>query len=180
MDDTALERDLEVLLRVDPAPEFRARLRQRIHAEAAVCGQHAVPWFAWAAGCTALGVAVLISAVTLRESVQPPPVLLNARPIEAVGYLRSTPIASNVRWRAPHEQRRAAQVRPAAWPPVIIDPSEVAAWHRLLRDLGSHEASIPVVHAAAESTQPLPDEYVIPPVTIEPLNPEFAAEGVRP
>jgi hypothetical protein len=183
MTDTAIDREIQAALTVDPSPEFLARVRTRIATEPA----QATPWLSWkfvAAGAFAAAIATAV--VVSRPEGTPTPV----RQASGAEDVRLPPPA------AIEQPRRAetAKARTRAWragapearrrpePEILLDPAETRALRRLIA--GTRDGSLDL-SASLQATTPtamdLPpiDAIVIAPLTIDPLTPS-GEEGVRP
>ena len=200
MTDTAIDREVQAALAVDPSPEFLARVRTRIATEPAGDAS----WLSWkvvAAG--ALAVAILMAVVVSRPEGTPTAVSQASRaedvrlpPSAAVEPPRraETPEARTRAWRAdqpPPRLRRSAEASAKAEAPearrrpepeILLDPAETRALRRLIA--GTRDGSLDLsaaLRAATPTAMDLPpiDAIVIAPLTIDPLTPS-GEEGVRP
>ena len=183
MDDQTLEREIEVMLAVDPSGDFRARLRQRVAEEPPLRARRPV-WRSLSFAVPAAALVVVALVVTLRvDRTHEPAALLPARPIAAGDYgVPAVSAAAPTTSRStPGRKATVPKTNDGLRTDVILDASEVAAWHRLLRDTGSGRVEIATsAHAADESLQPLPEGFVVPPVIIEPLTADAGEQGVHP
>jgi len=174
--DTAIDREIQAELAVDPSPQFIARVRTRIAAEPA----GAAPWLSWklvAAG--ALAAASVTAVVFSRPEDKPAPVT-QARRAEDI---RLAPPA------AIEQPGHAAVPIPAvsgpsrsSEPEILLDPAEMRALRRLIA--GTRDGSLdlsPALRAATPTAMDLApaDAIMIAPLTIDPLTPS-GEEGVRP
>ena len=183
MTDTAIDREVQAALAVDPSPEFLARVRTRIATEPAGDAS----WLSWkvvAAG--ALAVAILMAVVVSRPEGTPTAVSQASRaedvrlaPPAAVEPPRraETPEARTRAWRA-----EAPEARRRPEPEILLDPAETRALRRLIA--GTRDGSLDLsasLRAATPTAMDLPpiDAIVIAPLTIDPLTPS-GEEGVRP
>jgi hypothetical protein len=190
MDDSMLEREIEGLLSVDAAPDFRARVRQRLAQEPPLRASRP-PWdLVWhlmpAAGACAAIAAVIVLRV---GSPSPQAPGLEARPIGQFIYGTLAPsvaapsVARIVVRAAAAAPRRAGAVVPLLQMEMVIHAPEAAAWRRLLGTIhsGAIDLSSSLTRAADHSTSlPASDEFVLPRIVIEPLAPELSEQGVRP
>jgi hypothetical protein len=181
MDEQTLEREIEALLAVEPAPDFRARVRQRIAEQPPLEAAPFAGRLAWLAMAAATAVAVIIAASVGRRDVPHVPELLAARPIEGVAFTADASISPRDLSRVPVQLDMPGMRigRVAAPAPIIIDRSEVAAWQRLLRDINAGRVALEVAEATPQAPAAQNDEFVVPPVRIEPLISGFFEEGVH-
>ena len=208
MNDTALEREIERALAVDPSPEFLVRVRARIADEPAPASRG----FGWlfAGVATVAAAAALVLAVRMVSPARPPAAapLLASRsigsavvvpavgPAKAGHYVpkgvgrddQSQYVVSGFS-RTQHEssgfsrtQRESPGVsRTAATrsSAPLFDARETTALQRLIADV--RDARVDLAPLAREGPMPLPalDPLVISPIVIEPLVPG-GVEGERP
>ena len=179
MDDSMLEREIEDLLAVDPAPEFRAHLRRRIAQEPPLLAGWPASRALWALGAGALAAAAAAVIVVRLDSPSPQAPMLEARSLGQSVYATTAPSVaarSVVRATVPPVSRRSSVV-PAMT--MIIHAPEAAAWRQLLADVGSGEVDLPrLTRSVEESTAPPAVEFMLAPIVIEPLTPE--SQGVHP
>ena len=181
MDDGTLEREIEALLAIDPAPDFRARLRGRLDQERAPVGRSA--WFppSWKVATGALALAAIVMLAVLRVGPSRPQApALRAR---SVGVSTHTAMPGDVKsYRFAAANRGNAPVRIAmrrGEPDIVIDAVEAAAWRRLLN--GISEGRVEIARVAGPAPPPeLHEEFALPPVRIEPLIAPSSDEGVHP
>ena len=196
MTDTAIDREIQAALVVDPSPEFLARVRTRIATEPA----RATLWLSWNfVAAVALATAIVAAAVVSRPDRKAMPVAQAPRAedirlppptaIEQPGHapapipVASGPSTSSGPSRAPSRngmRRKAARVR--AEPELLLDPAETRALRRLIA--GTREGTLdlsPSLQATTPTGMDLPpiDAIAIAPLTIDPLTPS-GEEGVRP
>jgi hypothetical protein len=186
MDDSTLEREIEGLLSVDAAPDFRARLRQRLAQEPPLRASRPLWHLMPAVAASALIAAATVLVMVLRGGTPAPQTpVLETRPIGRFVYGTPVPsvaapsVAPIVVRAAASTPRRgsAAVVRPQM--EVVIHAPEVAAWRRLLADVHSGDVALPRLTAAVEtSTTEAATEFMLAPIVIEPLTPEL--QGVHP
>jgi hypothetical protein len=178
--DRTADRDIQMLLAVDPSPDFVARVRTRIAANP----EPSAWWMSWrfAAACAAAAVVAIAIALS------------RPRPVDSVLDLAATALPNTSTTMAALKGRpevgrpfkgrplTAGQAFPppldAAVPEVLIDPREAAALRRLI--LGARDGRIdlePALRASTPTAMELPpiDAIAIAPLTIEPL----VEEGVR-
>lgn len=181
MDDSMLECEIEGLLAVDPAPDFRARVRQRIAQEPSLDAGRTAWRLLWALGSGGvLAAAAVAVAILLRVDAPPPtPRQLEAHAIDRPLYMALAPSAAAsavLRLPASSLRRRTAAV---ADMPVIIHAPEAAAWRQLFADVESGDVELPrLTRVADESTAPPDAEFMLDPIVIDPLTPE--SQGVHP
>ena len=190
MTDTAIDREIQAALSVEPSPEFVARVRTRIATEP----EAAAPWLSWKLVATGAVAALIVIAFVMRLGEQS----FNARPelsasplilssSKDVPLARDRPVVSLILSPSKDEQSApaASRARVAAAAPrepeVLIDPAETRALRRLIA--GTRDGSLDL-SAALRATTPtamdLPpiDALAIAPLTIDPLTPS-GEEGVR-
>jgi hypothetical protein len=189
------DREIQDALKVDPSPEFLARVRTRIANEPAPS-----PWrWSWnlvTAG--ALAAAAVIAVVIARPAAPRPERVQAARPAETRPEARAPERqpAPPSHLAKPGAERSAAGFAhhraplvsgfsrtAAAGPEILIDPRQARALRQLIAgvrdgrvDLSAAQKS---VTSAPMELAPVTD-IVIAPITIEPLAPLSGAEGVRP
>ncbi|MGH9349104.1 MAG: hypothetical protein ACRD26_17755 [Vicinamibacterales bacterium] len=188
MDDARLDREIEALVSIDPSPDFRARVRERLANEPpirALAGAWRLPWAVAAGG--ALVVGALLVAIVFRTTPEPRAATeLAARSIDEAGYdATARPVASE--GASGRISRGGARRRPAAAPieqtiEVIVYPPEAAAWRRLMARVGSGDVDLSRLARAGTEQTPLmlPEELALPLIVIEPLTPGFGEQGVHP
>ena len=192
MTDTAIDREIQAALTVDPSPQFVARVRARIASEPA----RAASWLSWklvASG--AMAALIVIAFVLMRPGEQ----TFNARPEPVEGRARgtlqsrprsaTTTAATTQPRRAETPKARtltrragAPQARRRPEPELLLDPAETRALRRLIA--GTRDGSLdlsPALRATTPTAMDLApiDAIVIAPLTIDPLTPS-GEEGVRP
>ena len=190
MTDTAIDREIQAALSVEPSREFLARVRTRIATEP----EAAAPWLSWKLVATGAVAALIVIAFVMRLGEQS----FNARPelsasplilssSKDVPLARDRPVVSLILSPSKDEQSApaASRARVAAAAPrepeVLIDPAETRALRRLIA--GTRDGSLDL-SAALRATTPtamdLPpiDALAIAPLTIDPLTPS-GEEGYR-
>jgi hypothetical protein len=183
MDDSMLEREIEGLLAVDPASDFRARLRQRIAQESPLDVRRPLwqPLWMFAATGAMLATAVVIVMV-LR--VDPAPKTTRDLEAHAIDQLVNVSVAPSVVAPGIARPIRSRRTRTLAAPQMsmIVHAPEAAAWRRLLTAIHSGAIDLsPVARATDESPSfPESEEFVLPRIVIEPLAPALPEQGVRP
>lgn len=180
MTDRDLDRQLANALDVTPSAEFLARLRSRISEEPPAAG--ALPSLSrprWATAAGLLAAAGLLLAVVLRvqsPSVPPEQPVQAARDIQLSRSEPTLPVSAVPTGEAPdrhleHRPTMSAVRRPD--PEVLVSPGEMAGV-RLLLAATQDDRLIAALGATRTSTFadtiPVPDDIVLAPVTIEPLN----------
>lgn len=180
MDDNELDREIEALLAVEPSPEFRAKVRQRVANEPARPVWR-VQWTFAAAGVLA---AIIVTFVMVRPGAPPAAPNLAARHVEVLLDRAPVAAANAPRGRAasdPLAVRPDASDRAAAGPLVIVYAPEAAAWRRLLAGVSAGRIDAGRL-ARVEPAMPADtsEEFVLPPVVIEPLTPAMPDQGVHP
>ncbi len=163
---TDLERDLAVLLRVEPSPEFAAGVRQRIAGRPKAAGR-AVWAFAAAAALTLLAAGWALRSEHVDPSL---PLLMSSRAAEPSPTAResarpgSGAASPAVRTRPP----RAAQVRRDVEPEIVIDPAFGSAVRRLLRS-AQRQPRIAAALEADAGADGLPPYLSVVPVPVDEL-----------
>ena len=197
MTDTAIDREIQAALAVDPSPEFLARVRTRIASEPVVSGF----WSRRRWGIVLVGAAVMIAfAVVMSRPRSVAPVGSSAKEDIALESAVA-PVGSDFpppRRLFSAELRRGRAVARSAKagsltvpvvsglsqpePEILLDPAETRALRRLIA--GTRDGSLDL-SASLQATTPtamdLPpiDAIVIAPLTIDPLTPS-GEQGVRP
>jgi hypothetical protein len=179
MTDDQLDRELEAALRIEPSPEFMARVRDRVAAQ-----PRRSPFMRWAfEPVFALGVAAVVLAIVVPQVVrQPENARLKPGPANAAGSVRlqanrppdnarltpgpTTTPAAIARLKpgpTPHPAA-TARLKPGTTATVIVSPDEQQALQSLLR--AAYQGRLPTVAIAdPASEQPLQ----VPDINISPL-----------
>ena len=208
MNDTALEREIERALAVDPSPEFLVRVRARIADEPAPASRG----FGWlfAGVATVAAAAALVLAMRMVSPARPPAAapLLASRSIgsavvvPAVGPAKAghyvpkgvgrddqsqyvvsgfsrTQRESSGFSRTQRESPGVSRTAATRSSAPLFDARETTALQRLIADV--RDARVDLAPLAREGPMPLPalDPLVISPIVIEPLVPG-GVEGERP
>jgi hypothetical protein len=199
------DQEIRDALRVDPSPEFLARVRTRIANEPA---PSAWRWSWTVAAVGALAAMVLIAVVMLRPKQEKPsaPDVVQAFPPSRTtesdkapagpsASAHATPVVSGFppalqsssaelrRGQAEAQSAKAGSRTMSQGAEILLDPAETQALRRLIA--GVRDGRVDLT-AAQHSTPPLPMELaphadiVIDPITIEPIAPPSGAEGARP
>jgi hypothetical protein len=169
--DSALERDLEAMLAVEPSPEFLARVRTRVAAEPATSAWRFQWTFAAVVAASVLIVAVgvwrsLSPAGSFEQSAQAPVVAEQATP--AVRAIE--PDAAPTRAIRPRVARVIARPerRDVQLPAVIVAENETRAFAMLMTNIrrARYELSLPTV---SERKDPLAVDEMpkLAPVTVD-------------
>jgi hypothetical protein len=193
LSDTALEKELEAALGVDPSPEFLPRVRARIASERV--GETWVPFWPWRWAGAAAAVA-LVAVAGLWMLREPVPAPLETRVADAPKVQVSQPGAEAVSQPAPEAGSTAFGVTPAAEadrsspveapraarssrPPgimeaeVLISEDEAAALKQLFAAIGERRletSALPDLASALQPPEPIED-IVLEPISISPLAP---------
>jgi hypothetical protein len=180
-----IDQEIQDALKVDPSPEFLARVRTRIANEPA---PSAWRW-SWtvAAGAVAASVVVAIVLSPVREKSIVAPVTQTAAAGPKAPALQPAaeelaPVAQSAE-RRPAPRMVIATALAVQQPEILLDPAETRALQRFIA--GARNGRVDLA-AVQQSTSPAPMELepvadiVIAPITIEPLAPLAGAEGVRP
>jgi hypothetical protein len=202
------DQEIRDALRVDPSPEFLARVRTRVASEPA---PSAWRWSWTAAAVGALAAMVLIAVVMSRPKQERPsapdvvqaltpsratesdkvpagpegPALQQTEPTRSAPVRRPGPFGPGRSIAAQVASARTPTPEPAsaALPEILLDPAETHALRQLIA--GVRDGRIDLT-AAQKSSSPAPldlepvTDIVIAPITIEPIAPLSGAEGVRP
>jgi hypothetical protein len=187
------DQEIRDALRVDPSPEFPARVRTRIASEPA---PSAWRWSWTIAAAGALAAMALVAVVMSRPRHENPsapgvahavtpaaapdrPTPQQTEPARSVAARRPDPSAS-ARPGAPRASKGRTVTREAE---VLLDPAETRALRSLIA--GVREGRVDLA-AAQRSVALAPMELApitaidIAPLGIEPIAPPSGAEGVRP
>jgi len=183
VDDTALHREVESLLSVEPSPAFNARIRARVASET-VSGTEGGWWgrAAWPAALTvAAGVVLIVSALWLgreprdQQAQVGPPVQRSIRPPVAGGgkpLVSPAGAADDRRTRAHMSVKPPIQVVETRRPPsdpfsdVLVSASEVRAVRQVAALLSPEDLSkAPPPVSAPDGI----NELVIAPITVAPI-----------
>ena len=180
MNDSALEREIEAALTVDPSPEFVTRVRMRV-AETPATAVWQWRWEFAVAGLVAIVVPVWIANIPTARSVVP--IAASSLTESFIGPSTSGDSGqiSEVVSDAPRERTvRAVAAMVPPFPDVIISPDEVRAFHALIKQVQAGRlAPVRLGDFVPEATTVLGD-IAIEPVTIEPLPLLALLEGARP
>jgi hypothetical protein len=177
------DQEIREALKVDPSPEFLARVRTRIASEPA---PSAWRWSWGVAGVCATGAMVLIAVVLSRPTQERPSAPDVAQAFPPLRATESGALRRFGRGGAAAARANARLKPPAtmtATPAILIDPAETLALRQLIAGVRNGWVDL---SAAQRSTTPTPmdlepvADIVIAPITIDPIAPLSGAEGVRP
>lgn len=170
-------------LKVEPSPEFLARVRTRIANERAPSAWRR-SWTVAAAG--AMAAAIVIAVVVSRPV---PPIDRQPGPLTPGSIASSTPapastsVAQAFRPAIAGRSAKAFARRASAEPEILIDPAETRALRGLMTGVRDGRVNLEAVQNSV-APQPMTLEpvgdIVIAPLTIEPIAPRSGAEGERP
>ena len=190
------DQEIRDALRVDPSPEFLARVRTRIAGEPA---PSAWRWSWTVAAVGALAAMVLIAVVMSRPRHENPSAPEVAHAFEPAGIpagpegpaLQQTEPAGSRAVRRPGPSA-AAHATPVVsgftrtmsrGAEVLLDPAETQALRRLIAGVRDGHVDLSMMQTSttpvAMELEPVAD-IVIAPITIDPIAPLSGAEGVRP
>jgi hypothetical protein len=205
--ESAIDRELQAMLDVDPSPEFVARVRARVADEP----QRSTWWLSWKlATAVAISAVVVLAIVGSRsrerstgtatvvarsgapavpqgpsrvEDIAPPLARESGEPRRSAPtrVTRVTREAPNV-VRAIRPAQAAGKPSPPGEPEILIDARESSALRALI--LGARDGRVdlePVLHASTPSVMDLPPVAAIdiPLIVIDPIAPGTGEEGVR-
>jgi hypothetical protein len=171
VDSEAVAKSLRAALRVEPSPEFLARVRRRIAEEPAPSG-----WtLRWIAGLAAAAALILVTTIVASRMTRPQPPTVAAtspRPVTAAPVV-AKPVESSP--TPPLEAARppavAPHVRSAAARPPVPDTTEDEALRDFVNavDRGAITLAVsPVARSEEERTMTIPD-LAISPISISAL-----------
>jgi hypothetical protein len=195
--DSALDREIERALAVEPSPEFVARVRTSIAIEPST---HPVWRLSWTFAGAGAAVAAIVFALVVswpERTVAPAPRLVQVAPPAPVAPQPSA-VSDPSTVRSPEAVARRAH-KPVALqqdaspstkafafqtsePEILIDSREAAALQRLISGVRDGRVDLsPVLHATTPTAMELPPitDLIIAPLSIEPLAPVEGVEGVR-
>ena len=184
--ESAIDREIEIALAVDPSPEFVARVRARV-ASGPAPSRWGLPSMFAAAGVVAM--IVLIAVAVFRSDQQRNPASVTASVVASVPTADITlaPLAPAVAQpaiaSAPSRRRSTSAasgagrpVRSAIDAEVLISADEARALRRLFAGVREGRIDLSIVPEAPTATAALGllSEIAIPPITLEPVT---AREG---
>ncbi len=196
-----IDQDIRDALKVEPSPEFVARVRTRIANEPAPSGWRWSWTFAVAGGlAAAIAIAVVVSRPPATIAVAPaaqssgvPPVARPFPPANDDAGLKPRATANPARTTAvvsgllvppkPRSGEGESRTTSPAQPEILFDSRETIALRRLIASV--REGRVDLAAAQPSGLQapmeldPVTD-IVITPITVEPIAPLSGAEGVRP
>ena len=182
-----IDEEIRDALKIEPSPDFLARVRTRIASEPA---PSAWRWSWTVAAAGAMAIAVVIAAVVTRPGPQRAtgPDVVASRPALAPAFgpvepakEPGRPAETIVRHRASAASRVARTVM--SDPQILIDPRETRALRQLITGVRDGRIDLTAAqHSTTPPTMELPPltDIVIDPITIDPIAPQPGAEGVRP
>ena len=180
MADDDLARELEALLAVEPAPDFRSRILLRVAADRVRHRNHLAVAIA-----ASLLVAVSAASWAVRQrepmTTAAPQLLASHRVAIATAHAPLHPVRSSP---PPREARivRPPVVPALAWSraDVLVDAREAAAWRRMLAGVRSGDVDLSRVARSRPWLAPADDEeFLLPMVIIEPLPEHSREQGVH-
>jgi hypothetical protein len=179
MADDDLARELEALLAVEPAPDFRGRVRERI-ANDRVRRQRRVALAIAASALLAVGTSSWV--LRQREAMTTPEPMLSSRhivpsvleaPRQPVRSLPSQPVVRVAR----HPGLPAHVLSPLD---VVVDAREAVAWRRMLAGVRTGDVDLSRLARSTPWASPAEnDEFLLPLVIIEPLPADPREQGVH-
>jgi hypothetical protein len=178
--ESAIDREIEAALAIDPSPEFLARVRTRLSSEPAPSGWR-LPWVFAAAG------AIVIAVILAMPGTNRSPRQNDVANTQNSGTARATPpiatrdsaqdiVVTQDFSPAPRKLSRPSMA--VKEPEVLIAADEARAWRRLFELVGQGRIDLSLVPEGPSATaalQPLGD-LTIPPIVFEPTT---AGEGER-
>ena len=164
--DTALDREIEAILSVEPSPEFVSRVRTRI-TDTPVSGW-TMGWTSLAAGSVVVAVVVAVAVSGARNNVQPEALAPIARTSTQVDTLSDDVPAPPRVMSAKSPGRHTPRVSKAAFPEpeLLINPEDAAA----IRQFLAHPQPEPVELSLIKiEPKPLPEFTFTPLPIFEPM-----------
>jgi hypothetical protein len=164
--DSPLERELQALVAVEPAPDFLARTRTRISQQRTKSRLS----YAWIAGCVAA--AAVVFGVFLAKPTQlvEAPILHSGRNIE-LPALSSNPATGastpEVQKRSPGKPARARS-SPAPATAVLVSAEDALALEELLQSVSERRFEVVVAAPVTRETD-MATNISIPPILFEPV-----------
>ena len=195
----ALDREIDRALRIDPSPEFLARVRMRIASEPAPPADRRLWWLIACPVAAALCLEIVIAPPPVWRSriVTTPPLMTRAvapgfvpMPPDVTHAVRVGPFSTrSSAARAPQspiaqdDRREATGVAARGEPEVLVSEAEARALRALIRDV--REARIDLTQALRSSPPSVLElAPIVPievaPIEITPLTPNDGDKGVRP
>jgi hypothetical protein len=189
-----IDDEIKHALRVDPAPEFVARVRTRIANE-----PQQSPWrWSWivvSAAAVAASLTIAIVWSRPQETIVPAPDVAQAvrgaappsaeafAPPSVKAFAPPSAGAFALAAASPRRSAKAFALPAAAEPEILLDPAETRALRALIAGVRDGRVDLTPVQTAAAPTamdlEPVAD-IVIAPLTIDPIAPLSGAEGARP
>jgi hypothetical protein len=176
LNDTVLEKEIEAAIRVDPSPEFLARVRARIAGEPLSKGWGWYGTREWATAAAALMLVAIAGVWTLRDPAPiPREARLNAPPDEAAHrqseVLKSS--ADPVKGASPPAVRTARSLRRPLEPrpEVVVSPDEAVALRQLMAAIAARQVEAVDIPTLGADAAPLPpiEEILLEPMTLSPI-----------
>lgn len=161
---TDLERDLAVLLAVEPSPAFAAGVRARLADDGDSRG-----WMRWALAAAAVVVVIAGAMLTWTSGTSapelaPPTLTRAANPVVSASPTADEPLKV-VRKQRTRMARAVGQG--ATDPEVIIDPALNLAMQRLLGAAQQGRADAEALDAALKRSDALPQDLSVAPVVVD-------------
>jgi hypothetical protein len=167
--DEALDRELAALLQVEPSPEFVARVRADVSAEAIADRWLSGRWLAVAAAAVVviIGASIVIGTRPAQAPAETTPFVAEQPPVAPRIEPRDAAIQPPATVSSP-AQTAAVAAPPSSTSEVVVSPREAAGLHYLLAAL--HEgrldsAVMPNIQSDDIADMPI----AIEPITVEPL-----------
>jgi hypothetical protein len=186
--DDAIDRKMEQLLSVDPAPEFLARVRMQIAADEPMATPSS-------RALTAIAVAVFVTAVALwvgftpNERADVPTIIQTPRPrtaellpAESPSVPSSVAKPMNVHAQVDVSRPLIAQAAAGSMPEVLISASDAAAFEQFVTSARERRFELSPDSVARLADMSSRTELMIPPIAIDvlsPIEPLAPSEGVN-
>lgn len=178
-----LEREIEGLLSVDAAPDFRARVRQRLAQEPPLHAGRPLWHLAWTVGA---GSAIAAAAIAVAFVLRPNFPADAARELDARGsgqplYEAVAPAIVPPSTLRSTISRKRPRIDASFSMELIVHASEAAAWRQLLSGLDAGDVELSFrAQAEVPAPEASSEDFLLPPIVIEPLAPVMPVEGVHP
>ena len=185
--DDAIDRKLEELLSVNPAPEFLARVRLQIADDEPIADRSSRSLMAVAVSVLVVAVALWISFSPNDRADVPTTTQTPGSPVVELRLAESSTVPVATKSMAPHAEADVSKpttVQPAAqsMPEVLISPSEAAAFEEFLTSAGERRFEVSAESVARLTETGARSDLSIAPLTIDalsPIEPLAPSQGVN-